>query len=160
MSNSIDGRQFTTDSVNLSARQPPNSIKINKCATNPIYEGGPIYDTPMGETFKSLLTSTPSTPSTPADSPRYFHMPPQLPPPRKASVSAPVHSEVTSPFPQPTVDEVEKIQESFNAAVPHPEDEYTIMNPIRTGRPSRFKPSPLVIPNSTMENNGVYITVN
>ena len=52
----------------------------------PIYDG-PTYESPGGESFKSLLggCSVPTTPMT--DSPRYFNPPPTLPPPRKASIS-------------------------------------------------------------------------
>ncbi|XP_064407667.1 uncharacterized protein LOC135352413 isoform X3 [Halichondria panicea] len=95
-------RKFTqrTDTVDFPRRAPPTSIKLmnpltqQKSATNPIYDGGPLYDYPMDPSLsKSLLHSTPSTPSTPsAQSPRYFNMPPQLPPPRKTSIS------ISSPF--------------------------------------------------------------
>ena len=66
-------------------------------AVNPIYQGV-TYDSPGGESFKSLLGNC-SVPSTPLDpctplgeaNPRYFDMPPSLPPPRKASVSMRPH---------------------------------------------------------------------
>ncbi len=88
------------DTVDFPRRAPPTSIKLmnpltqQKSATNPIYDGGPLYDYPIDPSLsKSLLHSTPSTPSTPsAQSPRYFNMPPQLPPPRKTSIS------IYSPF--------------------------------------------------------------
>ena len=89
-----------TDTIDFPRRTPPTSIKLinpltqQKSATNPIYDGGPLYDFPIDPSLsKSLLHSTPSTPSTPsAQSPRYFNMPPQLPPPRKSSIS------ISAPF--------------------------------------------------------------
>lgn len=65
---------------------PPMSV-------NPIYAGGPTYESPGGESFRSLLgnSSVPGTPrdaGTPmGDTSRYFDMPPSLPPPRKSSRS-------------------------------------------------------------------------
>ena len=69
-------------------RQRPSNLKVQ--SSNPIYEGGAVYETMPGESFKALLSpaSTPSTPS--ADSAtRYIfdhNMIPSLPPPRKGSV--------------------------------------------------------------------------
>lgn len=156
-----------TQHVGSNLEEPPHSRPTNinlqsKCATNPLYQGSHIYETPTGESLKCLLDRTPSTPSTPScASPRYFDMPPRLPAPRKMSVSGPNQTEVAITHPlQSTVNQVQKIQESFNMEVPVPEDDYTTMNPISTGRPLRFKPSPLVLSTPAIESNDVYVTVN
>ena len=66
---------------------------LQSMAVNPIYAGGPTYESPSGESFRSLLgcSSVPSTPLGPTtplgETSRYFDMPPSLPPPRKTSVS-------------------------------------------------------------------------
>ena len=140
-------------------RIPPSSItlvKPQKTATNPIYEGGgPIYDSPS-DPLKTLLShSTPSTPSTPSgSSPRYFNMPPQLPPPRKTSISSPFSPTLcTSPT------QVEKIQASFNAEVPPSDEAYTVMRPATKSLSRPNKPSPLVIPNSCLNTHDEYVTV-
>lgn len=78
------------------ANRVPSSLPT-KQAVNPIYEG-PMYDSPSGESFKLLLgsSSVASTPSTPmGESCRYFDMPPNLPPPRRASARAHPLSPVT-----------------------------------------------------------------
>ena len=104
------------------------------------------------------MGSTPSTPSTPsATSPRYFNMPPQLPAPRKTSISSPLSPTLCA---MPTPGQVEKIQASFNAQVPPTDDPYTVMKPVAPKGLSRpNKPSPLVIPNSCLTSHDEYVTV-
>ena len=100
----------------------PATLKME--ANNPIYEGA-VYESTPGESVKSLLSShsTPSTPS--ADSaPRYFDIPPSLPPPRKGLVSI-------QPKLEP-LDEIDAIKASFKQLELPPlhlsGDEYMIMN--------------------------------
>ena len=150
-------------------KNPPKSITIpksvsTKCATNPIYDG-PIYESPMGEPFKALLGSTPSTPCTPSpDSPRYFDMPPSLPPPRKTSISHMQSGDQTVSS-QPTqtlaiIREVEEAKSSFDKDIPPPvNDDYTIMKPLKSHSTPRQKPSPLVISNSLKEQVGEYVSM-
>ena len=93
------------------------------CTINPIYEGhGPVYEVTPGEAVKALTSPTSSTPTTPADvTPRYFDMPPSLPPPRDGSVTMLPKVE--------TVDEIDAIKATIeDAKIPQNGDENMIMN--------------------------------
>lgn len=90
--------------LNAPPKGKPTSLSLTPMAVNPIYDG-PTYERPGGEAFKALLgASIPNTPNTPmGESPRYFDMPPSLPPPRKASVSARSH------YPSPRIPEEDEL---------------------------------------------------
>ena len=84
-----------TDSGPVAYSKPRRSKKTKPAAlprtmsSNPIYEGhGPVYEATPGEAINPLISPISSIPSTPADvTPRYFGMPPTLPPPRNGSVA-------------------------------------------------------------------------
>ena len=107
-----------------SKRNKPTALPCTM-ATNPIYEGhGPVYEITPGEVVKSIMSPISSIPSTPADiTPRYFDMPPSLPPPRNGSVAA---------LPKlDTVDEIDAIKASIkDTEIPQSgeESQYMIMN--------------------------------
>ena len=81
-----------------------------------------MYEVTPGEAIKALISPTNSTPTTPADiTPRYFDMPPSLPPPRNGSVTMLPKLE--------TVDEIDAIKAAIkDAEIPQSGDEYMIMN--------------------------------
>ena len=99
----------------------PSNLKLQ--ASNPIYEGA-VYETMPGESFKSLLSpgcsSIPNTPNTlSASTSRYafsYDTAPNLPPPRKGSVSY-----------QPKVEE-KGSEKDINLLPFVQRDEYMIMN--------------------------------
>lgn len=109
-----------------------SSMTLPSMALNPIY-AGPVYESPGGESFKSLLGGTSSVPSTPlsCDSPRYFDMPPSLPPPRRFSKQ----QQEVSVIPE------EKAEELAVAGA----EEYTVMSPVLIPGSSNM-PHPTTIP--------------
>ena len=120
---------FTDSGVPVAYSKPRKSKKTKPAAlpctmaSNPIYEGqDPVYEVTPGEAVKALISPTSSTPTTPADiTPRYFGMPPSLPPPRNASVTMLPKLE--------TVDEIDAIKASIkDAKIPQSGDDYMIMN--------------------------------
>ena len=97
-------------------------------SSNPIYEGGAIYETMPGEAFKSLLSpssiESPCTPHTPLaeSATRYVFdvnvTAPNVPPPRKSSICQP-----------PTLKSVEEMVPPMSVTEPAKlGDEYMIMH--------------------------------
>lgn len=130
--------------------QRPNALQTNSGITkvNPIYDGGPVYDSCGGETLRGLFTntSTPSTPNTPLDdsTARYIFPPPELPPPRTAT-----YCTIVDPS-TPTEDKRDLSGDSKNEKFAGQSEtdtkkefeisEYMMMQPARD-----FKASPLLI---------------
>ncbi len=135
----IDFVSPLADTVVAGNSQCPTTLQTSLAVTklNPIYDGGPVYDSCGGEPLRGLLsnTSTPSTPNTPVleESIRYVFppAPPELPPPR----IAPYCTMLQATAVPPTVDG-EKIVNKEDLG----SSEYTVMRPARG-----LKPSPLVL---------------
>ena len=120
---STDGEAVAYSKPKKSKKTKPVALACTM-ASNPIYEG-PVYEATPGEAIKSLISPISSTPSPPADlTPRYFNMPPSLPPPRNGSVT-------TQPKLEP-VDEIDAIKASLkDLELPQCGDEYMVMNCVK-----------------------------
>lgn len=96
--------------------------------TNPLYEGAALYETMPGESYKSLLQTSPTNISTPDSTPHYVDHPPSLPPPRPDSNAA-ILAE--------PVDEIDAIKASFKKDsdlfdFQQQDGEYMIMGPTKS----------------------------
>lgn len=139
------------DTVAMGNNQRPIALQMSSGTTklNPIYDGGPVYDSCGGEPLRGLLssnTSTPSTPNTPLDEKsRYFFPPPELPPPRTA-VYCTVLDPTASSASEGNTRGIEAVMSKGSFGGERIEvkenlgnSEYTVMQPARD-----FKPSPLL----------------
>ena len=117
------------DGQQLIAQPNKNSRKVE--ASNPIYEGGAVYETMPGESFKRLLSlNEPSSTTTSADSTHhYVDTPPTLPPPRAADAT----DTQASSEPLDEIDaikaRIKQAQLQLPASHQNGEDEYMIMGP-------------------------------